>query len=180
VGNVPQFVFVRHGQSQANARMLVNDSASPLTDLGKQQARAVVRELIPLGITTIVCSPLTRARQTASIIAKGLGIDESDIHIIDELRERGFGAAEGKPIDRDPVLYYTDDDEGFEPCAELFSRMNRCIDHIKRLDSSGTVLIVGHSISGAYLIEAAASKGRNRILGKPFRIQNAKCVMFSL
>jgi broad specificity phosphatase PhoE len=70
-------VWLRHGQSTWNAtgRMQGHTAHPPLTDLGRQQARAAADELAGLGITTVLSSPAVRARQTATIVAERLGLE---------------------------------------------------------------------------------------------------------
>src|SRR5882757_8965527 len=94
---INSFIFVRHGQSQANADGIIADGHSPLTQTGIEQAQKTGLEIKNFGITAIVCSPYLRARQTAEMIASELGIGFSHIEIIEELRERGLGDCEGKP-----------------------------------------------------------------------------------
>jgi broad specificity phosphatase PhoE len=61
-------ILVRHGQTDANARGLLCGRADPpLTEMGFRQAKALANAL-PEG-ARIVSSPLTRARQTAAVLA---------------------------------------------------------------------------------------------------------------
>jgi 2,3-bisphosphoglycerate-dependent phosphoglycerate mutase len=168
-----QFIFVRHGQSQANADTVIADAHSPLTQNGIEQARRTGLELKDKGITRIICSPYLRARQTAEIIASEIGIDIAHIRMLDDLRERGLGVLEGKHRDYEGLWYFTDDaSEGIEPRKRLFDRMKGCLDTIKRLGQHDKVLAVGHSISGFYLIEAAAGKSLDA-LDSPALMSNA-------
>jgi broad specificity phosphatase PhoE len=92
-------VLVRHAESTWNELHLVqgqNDEAR-LTQRGRQQAAAVAQELQSLQFDLIVSSDLQRATETASIIADVLALTvETDAL----LRERGFGIAEGGPVDQ--------------------------------------------------------------------------------
>jgi len=78
--------LIRHGQSQFNAVYSVTrvdpGIADPvLTDEGVRQAEAAADALLALSqrgegeVRRMICSPYTRALQTASIIAGRLGID---------------------------------------------------------------------------------------------------------
>ncbi len=64
--------LIRHGQSEFNAAFTgVGDPMifdAPLTELGTAQARAARTEVAELGIEAVICSPLTRAIQTARLI----------------------------------------------------------------------------------------------------------------
>ncbi|MBI3578489.1 MAG: phosphohistidine phosphatase SixA [Ignavibacteriales bacterium] len=65
--------IVRHGDAAES--ITVHDSERPLSDLGKRQAIAAGKFLHPLPQrpSTILCSPLLRAVQTAETIQQELG-----------------------------------------------------------------------------------------------------------
>ncbi|MGO4236294.1 histidine phosphatase family protein [Pseudarthrobacter sp. YAF2] len=88
------FALVRHGQTDWNAeRRLQGATDIPLNDVGRGQARDAVAVLAPYEWDAIVSSPLSRAAETADLIAEGLGRTVS--RRIPELTERSFGPAEG-------------------------------------------------------------------------------------
>ena len=88
------FALVRHGQTDWNAeRRLQGATDIPLNDVGRGQARDAVAVLAPYEWDAIVSSPLSRAAETADLIADGLGLGVS--RRIPELTERSFGPAEG-------------------------------------------------------------------------------------
>lgn len=88
------FALVRHGQTDWNAeRRLQGSTDIPLNDVGRGQARDAVAILAPYEWDAIVSSPLSRAAETADLIAEGLGLTVS--RRVPELTERSFGPAEG-------------------------------------------------------------------------------------
>lgn len=88
------FALVRHGQTDWNAeRRLQGSTDIPLNDVGRGQARAAVGILAPYEWDAIVSSPLSRAAETADLIAEGLGLTVA--RRVPELTERSFGPAEG-------------------------------------------------------------------------------------
>jgi broad specificity phosphatase PhoE len=73
--------FVRHGQSEFNVvySATLRDPGirdAPITQRGKEQAAGAAHHLKDKHITRIICSPYTRALQTAHIIADFLGIEK--------------------------------------------------------------------------------------------------------
>jgi probable phosphoglycerate mutase len=89
--------LIRHGQTDWNAAALMQGRTDiPLNATGRAQARAVVRELAESDWDVIVSSPLSRARETAAIIADGLGLELGPT--IDGLTEQDFGDAEGMRV----------------------------------------------------------------------------------
>ncbi|GAA3769887.1 histidine phosphatase family protein [Microbacterium kribbense] len=90
-------IFVRHGETDWNLTGRIQGSSDiPLNDTGRCQARAVAAELRDGldGPVTIVASDLSRARETAEIIAAELGLDAPRLY--PQLRERAYGEGEGK------------------------------------------------------------------------------------
>lgn len=88
------FALVRHGQTDWNAeRRLQGSTDIPLNDVGRGQARDAVAALAPYRWDAVVSSPLSRAAETADLIAEGLGLTVA--RRIPALTERGFGPAEG-------------------------------------------------------------------------------------
>ena len=88
------FALVRHGQTDWNAqRRLQGSTDIPLNDVGRGQARDAVATLSGYEWDAIVSSPLSRAAETADLIAAGLGL--SVARRVPELTERSFGPAEG-------------------------------------------------------------------------------------
>ncbi|MGZ4661000.1 MAG: histidine phosphatase family protein [Arthrobacter sp.] len=88
------FALVRHGQTDWNAqRRLQGSTDIPLNDVGRGQARDAVAVLSGYEWDAIVSSPLSRAAETANLIAAGLGLNVT--RRVPELTERSFGPAEG-------------------------------------------------------------------------------------
>jgi probable phosphoglycerate mutase len=86
--------LVRHGETDWNrARRIQGSTDIPLNDTGRAQARATGRLLSSRQWDGIVTSPLSRAAETASIIAEELGLPEPTP--VDALVERNYGEAEG-------------------------------------------------------------------------------------
>lgn len=89
------FYFVRHGETVSNSSGTIAGSADvPLTARGRLQAQAAAAQLTMAGITAIYSSALTRARDTAGVIAHALDLP---VIVIPELAERNWGELEGAP-----------------------------------------------------------------------------------
>lgn len=89
-----QIYLLRHGQTTGDIEDRYGGNYDDhLTDLGKKEAVRLSEELSKVGIEKVFSSPLNRAKETAEILKKSLGID---IEIIENLRERNhYGVLTG-------------------------------------------------------------------------------------
>lgn len=86
--------LVRHGQTDWNlAKRIQGSSDIPLNDTGRAQADATGRALAGGRFDAIYASPLSRALDTARIIAGHVGLGEPET--IAAVAERQYGEAEG-------------------------------------------------------------------------------------
>jgi len=99
---VTSLTLIRHGETDWNLTRRIQGSTDiPLNDTGRQQAKdaaAGVRDRVNLDApVVVVASDLSRASETAEIIAGELGLRVSRLY--PDLRERGYGEAEGLDAD---------------------------------------------------------------------------------
>ncbi|MFQ3623442.1 MAG: histidine phosphatase family protein [Acetobacteraceae bacterium] len=136
------FWFLRHGETDWNARFLSQGNADiPLNARGVAQAHAAAAALRGRGIASIVHSPLSRARDTAAIVAAALGVPMAED---EDLREAGFGENEGRPMGDWFAEWvagrYTP--PGGEPFAALAERAVAAVN--RALERPPAVLVVAH------------------------------------
>ncbi|MDN4481353.1 histidine phosphatase family protein [Demequina muriae] len=147
---------VRHGQTEWNVKGLLQGSSDvELTDAGHAQAAATAQALAGLlgSETTIVTSPLVRARDTADAIAGAIG---AAVEVDARLRERAYGAWEGiTPEERESgwpeeVLawrkYGSADVPGFEHHDTVRARMVEALEEWAER-APATLLVVSHGSS---------------------------------
>ena len=86
--------LVRHGVAAERGEAWPDDSKRPLVQRGVVRLRQAAAALTRLNVTfdVILTSPLTRARQTADLLASGLG-GRPPIHTVDSLSPGGSYAA---------------------------------------------------------------------------------------
>ena len=89
--------LVRHGESFFNrVGKVQGHTNSPLTELGREQARRVGEVLKIRRIETIYTSDLVRALETAQIVGGVLGLEPV---VLEGFREIALGQWEGRPIE---------------------------------------------------------------------------------
>lgn len=139
--------LLRHGQTDWNIDLRLQGSTDiPLNETGKAQAVAAAEVLQPEDWDVVIASPLSRARDTAEIVANKLGMR---VVIVPELIERSFGTAEGLDHASWRKLYESHVPiEGLESLEDLRARTNLLLDLIANEYSGQRVLAVSH---GAFI-----------------------------
>lgn len=137
--------FMRHGQSQFNVERRFSGTVNtPLTSEGEAQARIAAEKAKQLNIDLIVSSPLSRAHETAKIIAKVIGYPEDRIKLNPLLAERNYGAMEGElwfpDIDMDGIA-------DIETTDSLLARADEALDSLRQIEANN-VLVVSHGSIG--------------------------------
>ena len=173
--------LVRHGETDWNrARRIQGSTDIPLNDTGREQARQVaelLRDRMPAGSPVIVVSSdLSRARETAEIIAGALGVDPPRTY--PQLRERAYGEAEG--VDTAEFLerwgdWHSAEIPGAEPWPALRARALAALQQIVRdvrqttAPASASVIAVAH---GALIREIIRHATGGELPPVGFRLPN--------
>ncbi|WP_328611293.1 histidine phosphatase family protein [Amycolatopsis sp. NBC_00345] len=92
-----KLVLLRHGETESNAQhRFLGRADEPLNEAGECQAADAARALADGHFSAVYSSPLSRARETASLVGDALGVGH---RVLDGLRERDLGDLEGCDID---------------------------------------------------------------------------------
>src|SRR4051794_31240105 len=147
---VTTLLLVRHGETEWNrAGRWQGHSDTPLNDAGREQARKLAAELSDVDV--VYSSDLARARETAEILAQPLGLE---VRVDPHLRERGFGAWEGKTSAEIEAEFGEEHArwlagaahgaEDAEPFSDFATRVRAFVDDVLEEHPDQTVLIVAH------------------------------------
>ncbi|CAD5997901.1 histidine phosphatase family protein [Agreia sp. COWG] len=168
--------IVRHGETDWNlSRRIQGSTDIPLNDTGRAQAAHVAAQLAGETWHGIVTSPLSRARETARIIARVWGFPEPEVD--DALVERAYGEAEGfeaqELAERFPGMQGV---PSLETRSDVTRRVLPALERIARSHPDQRVLVVAHGgVIGAlvrYVTEAALPEPGMRIPnGSPHRFR---------
>ena len=137
-----RIILVRHGKTDMNAAKIIQGHLDgKLIEEGKEQARKAAAWLRHEKIDVIYSSDLSRARETAEIIAREHGLSV----ITDRrLRERNWGEAQGKPRHvLSKLISRGEMPSGAETDRELVERVKSFVDEMMERHN-GTVAIVSH------------------------------------
>lgn len=186
-----RLLVIRHGETEWNAaRRLQGQTDIPLSPVGRDQADALALQLVdelapflprrPLLYT----SDLKRARETAAPAAQRLGVVARPRV---DLRERGFGRAEGKtweelavelPAEVEAYKSHADRDAipGMEPLAAFRARILGAVLEIAELAAvdQAPAVVVTHGGALHQLLELAHGDG------KRFLVANAALYRFEV
>jgi len=148
-----RLILVRHGETDWNLEGRYQGQADlPLNERGREQAKLLAERLRSERIEAIYASDLSRAYETAKIIAKALG---QEVKALESLREVDTGVWTGLTFQKVEIRYqkhlreWRADPlrvkrlEG-EFYLELFERTKAAIGEIVEAHPDQTVLIVGH------------------------------------
>jgi broad specificity phosphatase PhoE len=148
-----RILLVRHGQSEWNAAGRWQGSADPpLTELGRDQARYAGDVLAAHrhGFGAVWASDLSRAHETATLMAAALGL--APVRVEARLREAHVGEWEGLTSDEIELAWpgYLGAHRrppAFEPFESVVARAVPALEDIARSGEAGTAprLVVAHS-----------------------------------
>lgn len=170
--------FVRHGQTEGNAKgVLVGRKHSPLTPLGREQAKAAGADMTGKPVDIIVSSPSQRALDTASIMAKAIGY-AGEIMAEPLLMERDLGSAEGMLRDQGMGLINSGEATGFETRQQLYERTLKAVEALLSLPGEA-MLVVAHNGNGKMLRLIAEGKSLDEFPNDE-RLANAKVYELTL
>lgn len=139
-------LLIRHGQTNWNLESKLQGREDiPLNDTGRAQAKACAKYLSDQAWHTIYTSPLSRAKETAQIIAEELHHPP----IITEplLIEREFGTCSGmtwNDLKAHYPLYPDETPEGMEPFQVLCLRMEQALRTCITKSKGNNIILISH------------------------------------
>lgn len=140
--------FIRHGLSEQNvAGRFAGITETPLTDVGREQAKEAGQYASQLSIDCIVSSPLSRALETAQIIAQEIDYPQDAIYVNKLFIERNYGELEGKIWDQNLNLNGL---PSVESATAILKRAEHGLEFLYSLKASN-LLVVSHGAIGRAL-----------------------------
>lgn len=147
-------LIARHGETNDNAKRIIQLPDSPLSIHGKQQAKQLAQRLVDMNITRILASDYERAKQTALEISDATGVA---VELNALLREQNFGDLRGlayHDLEHNPFIsdYQPPNGENWSVFCE---RVAHAWQHITQasINMEGNLLIVTHGFVCKALLE---------------------------
>lgn len=140
--------FIRHGLSEMNVTgLFAGHTDTPLTDKGRRQATKAGKAAKKLGIHLMISSPLSRALETARLVAKEIGYPADCIIENKLFMERFYGDMEGKPYE---INLSQEDMKSAETLDDLLLRARKALDFVESRPEEH-ILVVSHGSFGRAL-----------------------------
>jgi probable phosphoglycerate mutase len=151
------FAFIRHGQTDWNRDdRLQGSSDIPLNDTGRAQAHEAATLLRDRGWEAIVSSPLSRARETAEIIAADLGLELGPSY--PAFAERDYGVNEGGSSSEIVARHPDRDYPGAETLASVVARGTTGLTQVAADFGDVDTIIVCHGTIIRYTLASLAGR----------------------
>ncbi|HEC93787.1 MAG TPA: isoleucine--tRNA ligase [Candidatus Kaiserbacteria bacterium] len=150
------YLIMRHGQAQSNVTETVDTNLSArrknnLTETGCKQVLQSAKEIKEHGgVDIIVTSPFPRARETAEIVAKELGISKDAIQTDERLRETGAGELDGASYKEWDAFFVSTEEKltkappKGETHNEIRRRIAELLYEIEERYSAKRILLISH------------------------------------
>jgi len=184
-GSSNSYLLVRHGHSEKQVSNVMSSwpekKKLPLTEKGIQQVRRIARQLKKGNVDLIISSDLLRAKQTAQILAKELGMNVAHDK---RLREVDTGKMNGKKIGELRKIWgkkgetelehylrrFVDPLPGGESWLDVQKRMYEALCDLEKKHRGKTIVLVSHELP-LTLLETTL-KGLPRQEAVAFRIKS--------
>jgi uncharacterized phosphatase len=131
--------LVRHGETDWNKLGRLQGSTDiPLNETGIMQATLAAHAVKDKGYEIVVTSPLTRAKQTAQIIAdlSGLSLIE-----MEAFKERSYGDAEGLLKEEREQLYPDNIFPNLESYQDLAARLREGLTEVSKFPYENLIIV---------------------------------------
>lgn len=154
--------LIRHGETEWNLESRIQGREDvPLSPEGRRQSEACARGFSGVRLSAVLSSPLSRAADTAKLLAETCG---AELIVEPDLTERDFGSVSGQVIDIfNPEKYASDleplDDVAARALGVLRRQGERLHGDFAAVSHGGTINAVLRQVSGGEI-----GSGKTRLL----------------
>jgi len=175
-----KYIAIRHSEAKSNVENYVDsgeDKTNHLTEKGEKTTLAKAQELKKENIDIIISSPVLRAKETAEIISKELGIE---IIYDERIREKNFGKHSGETFGEHAKIYKDVRDKFKARCPDGENEIDvrlRMGDFIYDIDSKYShknILIISHGTPIHFLFSISVGEENKKALENVDYLQNSE------
>ena len=150
--------LMRHGETDWNSiGKFQGREDIPLNKTGAEQIQRTAGYLKKFEWGEIITSPLSRAKMSAEIIRKEIGL--SEIHEETDFIERDFGKISGMMVADIKINYHDEDHEGIEGLEHLQDRtINALMKCIKTFNGKNIIIITHGAAINSILAKLSGNK----------------------
>lgn len=170
------YAVMRHGEGEHNVASVLSglpENPHHVTEKGKEEIAATVEQMKKDGFMpdVIIASPLVRTRETAALVAEGMGLPKEVVVIDERIREDGFGDFEGKSESigdgyfANTYEWMTKSRPNGESKVDVKRRMSEALYAYEKEYTGKTILFVTHDGPARMLFEGAQGKTIDEIVG---------------
>lgn len=169
-----ELILSRHGETEENKlHIMQGQLPGHLSELGKQQAKALAETLDKEELDVIVCSDLARSYDTAMAVARQKGLQPVATPL---LREMDWGIYTGKVADE---MDFTTLPESVETIEALYKRAGDFVDFLKKEFPGKRILAIRHGGFNRAIVVQLEKLPPEKILSLPI-MKNTACMRFTL
>jgi broad specificity phosphatase PhoE len=144
---------IRHGVTTANVAKVCGSPEDELAEQGRRQALEARARFARTDLGRVISSPMPRAVATAALVS---GLDQDELELHDECRERDFGCLSGLTHEQALACFpqveylevqavpYSVNPPGGEALAELRERAERFLQTLHRSYDGEVVTVFSH------------------------------------
>lgn len=170
-----QYLVMRHGEAESNVQGVVSSKLATnehfgLTSRGVESVTKTTEHLSQKSVGLIFSSPFLRAKQTAELVAKALGIGADKIVYDERLREIDTGIFDGKSIDAYHEYFSSLEEKiakrplGGENLLDVKRRTMAFLEELERTYADKTILIITHEYPTWMLTAGTLGTEASRLL----------------
>ena len=177
-----EVILIRHGRTAANQKHVYQRGAETLSSSGQKEIADVADALQAYAPTHLLCSPMNRAQDTATILGEKLQLNPTTFREVREIRWPSY--LEGRArYSFTSVRYmvrwflqrevHTDDAKAGESYDTLRKRIERAKNIFESYPPDARIVVVSHSVFINFFVEHACSP-------KPLSLRSAVPRLFKI
>lgn len=185
-----EFYLIRHGKTVFNreGRFQGCRKDSPLLEQSIADARRAGEYLKGTRFDAFYTSPMPRSQETGRAVLYGMGLEDADVTVVNDMREFDFGrwdgdlvsshrgSAEFETFFHDPDNFSSAEMQG-EDYRQFVSRIQGAAGTIFRQHPDGRVLVFAHALVNTFLVKSLLGEDFSTIRREGLVSNTSLCIL---